>query len=265
MNKETIVKYSIAAIMIIAIGIAPIMGSFPLFYSASSQPVTGPNITGPLPVILVHGYFEDASIWLRWEQLLQSDGIQAFPVTFQQSSDECGSAKDHAQELSQIVQDVKRMTGQNQVNIVGHSKGGLDARVYLNNNIDSSDIVNLIMIGTPNAGSPLADLDVSDPCIPAINDIKTGAADTLAVRNPNTQYYTIAGDWTPFGMYDCLEDEGGYYYYFSHGLQPNDGIVPISSVESQSYFINLGHSPDCHQNLLGDMEYQSARDVLLGR
>src|SRR5919108_804815 len=166
MNKETNVKYSITAIMIISIAITQIMGSFPLFYSANSQPVTAPNITGPLSVILVHGYFEDASIWVRWEQLLQSDGIQAFPVTFQQSSDECGSAKDHAQELSQIVRDVKSMTGQDQVNIVGHSEGGLDARVYLNNNIHSSDIANLIMIGTPNAGSPLADLEVSDPCVP---------------------------------------------------------------------------------------------------
>ena len=38
------------------------------------------------------------------------------------------------------------------MNIVGHSKGGLDARVYLSNG--THDVANLIMIGAPNAGSP---------------------------------------------------------------------------------------------------------------
>jgi pimeloyl-ACP methyl ester carboxylesterase len=158
------------------------------------------------------------------------------------------------------------MTGQDKVNIVGHSKGGLDARVYLNNTLSSSDVANLIMIGTPNAGDPLADIyHSSDPCKPAVFDLETNASDITAQRNPNTQYYTIAGDWTPFGLYDCLQDESGYYYYFYHGLQPNDGIVPVSSVESQSYYQSLGNSPDCHQNLLGDFEYQLSQNVLLGR
>lgn len=91
MNKGIIIKYSV--IIIVTIAITPIIiGSVSLFYSAKGQPIA----TKPLPVILIHGYFEDASIWNRWQELLQSDGIQAFPVTFQQSNDECGSAKDHA-------------------------------------------------------------------------------------------------------------------------------------------------------------------------
>ena len=39
--------------------------------------------------------------------------------------------------------------------MVGHSKGGLDARVYLANS-GTHDVANLIMIGTPNGGNPLA-------------------------------------------------------------------------------------------------------------
>ena len=63
---------------------------------------------------------------------------------------------DHAKELAQIVQEVKSMTGENKVNIIGHSKGGLDARVYLAKT-NTNDVANLIMIGTPNAGGQLAD------------------------------------------------------------------------------------------------------------
>jgi triacylglycerol esterase/lipase EstA (alpha/beta hydrolase family) len=49
------------------------------------------------------------------------------------------------------------------INIVGLSKGGLDARVFLDI-IDTKDTANLIMIGTPNAGSPAA--ETNDVCAP---------------------------------------------------------------------------------------------------
>ena len=66
------------------------------------------------------------------------------------------------------------------------------------------------MIGTPNAGDPLANPFI-DPCTPAASDLVIGAADTMAPRNINTQYYTIAGDWTydPRGRYDCVQDSLG--------------------------------------------------------
>lgn len=84
-----------------------------------------------------------ATEWNKWQGFLKNDGITAFPITFQQSDDKCGSSAAHAKELSQKIGEIKRQTGQNQVNIVGHSKGGLDARVYLANG--THDVANLVM------------------------------------------------------------------------------------------------------------------------
>ena len=44
--------------------------------------------------------------------------------------------------------------------------------------------------------------------------------------------------------------------------KPNDGMVPLSSIESKDYFINLGHSKSCHTNLISDYEYGLAKDVI---
>jgi pimeloyl-ACP methyl ester carboxylesterase len=221
------------------------------------------NSTTKLPVLLIHGYMEDASVWNKWVDLLKKDGISAvYPITFKQSDDTCGSSADHAKELSNIIGQIKKETGQNKVNIIGHSKGGLDARVYLANN--TQDVANLIMIGTPNAGSPLA--DSSDMGAPAVYDLRPGAAATKVKMNPNTIYYTIAGDWNPqsencqLTLFLSFEQSG-----FSSLPIPNDGMVSVSSVESQDYFINLGHSKSCHSNLLSDYEYELAKDVLLGK
>jgi predicted alpha/beta hydrolase family esterase len=228
-------------------------------YGQSNTNTTAANST-KLPVLLIHGYMEDATVWNKWIDLLKKDGIPAYPITFKQFDDKCGSSAEHAKELSNIIAQIKKETGQNKVNIVGHSKGGLDARVYLANN--TQDVANLVMIGTPNAGSPLA--QTSEICTPAVYDLRPGAAATEVKMNPNTKYYTIAGDWNPESG-NCqltpflpMEQSG-----FSTLPKPNDGVVPLSSVESQDYFINLGHSKSCHSNLMSEYEYGLAKGVIV--
>jgi uncharacterized alpha/beta hydrolase family protein len=223
---------------------------------------TNPVTTSPLPVLLIHGYMEDATVWNKWVDLLKKDGISAYPITFKESDDKCGSAAEHAKELSNIIGQIKKETGQNKVNIVAHSKGGLDVRVYLANN--TKDVANLVMIGTPNAGSPLAEsIEVGTP---AVYDLRPGAAATEVKMNPNTKYYTIAGDWNPqLENYQLLTFFSFEQSGFSSLPIPNDGMVSVSSVESQDYFINLGHSTNCHSNLLSDYEYELAKDLILGK
>lgn len=203
----------------------------------------------PLPVLLVHGYTEDAAVWKKWEDMLRKDGIQFFTVTFKDSDDKCGSAKQHAIELEKMVQDIKEQSGAQKINIVGHSKGGLDARVFLDNT-DTKDVANLIMIGTPNAGSPVAETNYA--CAPAVYDLRLGANATKAVINPNTKYYTIAGNWMPLTQGNLMIPGN------------DDGLVPVESVESQQYFQSLGRTEHGHAELLSEKEYQMSKDILIG-
>src|SRR5688500_15340978 len=256
----------VALIAIIMVSSSSNGGQFFTFsttvYGQSNNTTANSNASNnsTLPVLLIHGYMADATVWNKWIDLLKKDGIVVYPITFKQSDDKCGSAAEHAKELSKIIGQIKDETGQNKVNIVGHSKGGLDARVYLANN--TQDVANLIMIGTPNAGSPLA--QTSEICTPAVYDLRPGSAATEVKMNPNTKYYTIAGDWNP-ELGNCqltpflpVEQSG-----FSNLPKPNDGIVPLSSVESQDYFINLGHSKSCHSNLMSEYEYGLAKGVII--
>ena len=227
------------------------LGLFVISLPAFGQNQSGQQLQSEklLPVLLIHGYAEDATIWKKWEDMLRKDGIQFFTVTFKDSDDKCRSAKQHAKELEKIVQDIKQQSGAQKLNIVGHSKGGLDARVFLDIT-DTKDIANLIMIGTPNAGSPAA--ETNDACAPAVFDLRPGANATKAVMNPNTKYYTIAGDWMPLTQGNLI-------------IRGNDdGLVPVESVESQEYFQSLGQTEHGHAELLSDKEYQMSKDILLG-
>jgi pimeloyl-ACP methyl ester carboxylesterase len=237
--------------------------------AAFSSPINGKSLLSnkptndPLPVLLIHGYRSDSSAWQKWEDLLKADGIQFQAVTFKHSNDACGSSTAHARELNKIIDSFKKQTGAQRVNIVAHSKGGLDARVFLANS-SVNDVANLIMIGTPNAGAPLA--SPSDPCSPAVKDFIDHSPATKSARNMHTQYYTIAGDWNPFLILNCPQPDWLPIEVSSFPKlpKPNDGLVLVSSVESQSYFHNLGHTSDCHSNMLSDKEYEKAKPILSG-
>ena len=203
--------------------------------------------TNAIPVLLIHGWNEGSGgviplHWDEWTQNLTEDNIPFCIISFEQSNDACGSAADHAKELAQIVQNVISETGQNQVNIVGFSKGGLDSRVYLANDLANDNVANLIMIGTPNAGTQMA--FTTNGCSPGIDDFKPNAPATKAKQNTHTKYYTIAGAYFPW---------------------IGDGLVSTSSVNSQSYFKPLGTSNACHLDLLNDYEYELAHDILISR
>jgi pimeloyl-ACP methyl ester carboxylesterase len=246
----------ISIVIVISLSLAPSLRSQINLANAQS-PICGDwwMPTSPshaLPVILIHGYREDSSIWRDWEGLLTDNNIPFCAISFHQSNvpsfDECGSAVDHARDLAQIVQQVKQATGQDKVNIVAHSKGGLDARVYLANT-NTADVANLIMIGTPNNGDILANFNPFDTCQPAASDLQVGAADTMAHQNTHTKYYTIAGE--------CFS--------WPFTLIPNDGVVAESSVESLKYSKVLAETPHCHMDLLSETEYAYAQPVLLTR
>lgn len=131
----------------------------------------------PLPVLLIHGWNSDASVWNGWIDELNNTGIYAEAVMFGENDpeyDACGSSADHAADLDHIIEDFKSRTHAEKINLVAHSKGGLDARVFLANNLANEDVANLIMIGTPNRGSLVADHFMSRGiifCDPAVYDL----------------------------------------------------------------------------------------------
>jgi pimeloyl-ACP methyl ester carboxylesterase len=252
-NIVIVVAATLAILAFSIIGIAANSSSSTSFfiYGANDPPIFESQVAAAsahLPVVLVHGWNEDASVWKKWEDLLKREGISFYPITFQKSDDKCGATLGHATELAEQIQAIKKETGSNYVNIAAHSKGGIDARVYLANG--TKEVPNLIMLGTPNGGSPLA--ETTTICMPATLDIRPGANATKAQMNPNTKYYTIAGDW--------LHNVGGNPAIPG----PDDGLSPVSSIESEKYFKSLGRTEHSHLELLGEQEYNLAREVLLG-
>jgi pimeloyl-ACP methyl ester carboxylesterase len=259
-------------------------------YSPPLLPIAEGQPENHLPVLLIHGYRSPHDVWNDWVNQLESVGIEAEAVSFNDdpatalNEYECGSAEDHAAQLSQLVTQFKEETGSDKINIVTHSKGGLDARLYLADNPSSEDVANLIMIGTPNEGSPLADLYYeSDDCKPAVFDLITTSPVLGVERNEHTKYYTIASDgvsvyyWPFLWLFEDINCpypsnwfnlEGWNFLAFQYNgrneiIGPDDGIVPVESVEEEGQYQSLGRTDDCHTNMFTNEEFEKVIGVLL--
>lgn len=116
----------------------------------------GADPAGPLtgtPVLLVHGYFSNRGIWVRFRQRLVAVGIgPIYTVTLEPLM---GSIDDMADRLAARIADVCRETGRRRLVLIAHSLGGLVTRAYLAREGDER-IARFITLGSPHHGTRIA-------------------------------------------------------------------------------------------------------------
>lgn len=126
------------------------------------------------PVLFLHGFmgvareFDEISQWLSREGQNTNGGIiradqldkvdskaNLFALEFSKPYNEMAT---NAGEIKVAVEAICKATGSDSIDIVAHSKGGLDARTYL---MDADERVDqVVTVGTPHKGSPLANLEL---------------------------------------------------------------------------------------------------------
>src|SRR5262245_29606461 len=121
----------------------------------------------PVPVVFVHGILGHATNFAALRQDLSRRGIRRF------SSFSYRPRLDYqrlASELGSHIEDVCRTTGAAQVDLVGHSLGGLAARYFVQTG-GSARVRRLVTLGTPylahaNPRQELAIFGAADPIVP---------------------------------------------------------------------------------------------------
>lgn len=109
------------------------------------------------PLLMVHGiFFRDSrhfNYWGRIPSELIFNGAQVFYGNHQSASSVIDSAKELKERIKQILQE----TGAEKVNIIAHSKGGLDCRYLISKLNMENQVASLTTINTPHRGCEFAD------------------------------------------------------------------------------------------------------------
>lgn len=109
------------------------------------------------PILLVHGvFFRDNPVvkyWGRIPRELENNGAQVFYGHHQSAL----SVADSAREITETIDKILRATGCEKVNIIAHSKGGLDCRYAMAHCGAADKVASLTTINTPHRGCLFAD------------------------------------------------------------------------------------------------------------
>lgn len=111
------------------------------------------------PVVVVPGFTTGPIVSVGYQPLVQRLRSAGYDVTLLVYPDYgLGDINDNAALLADTVAQVRARTGAAKVDLVAHSMGGLVSRTYVKNLGGASRVDSLIMMGTPNYGTNLANV-----------------------------------------------------------------------------------------------------------
>jgi pimeloyl-ACP methyl ester carboxylesterase len=120
----------------------------------------GANNCGPRPIILLHGYAMNRANFLPLAYRLAREGLG--PI-FGFEYWTLGRVAAGARQLGWFVDEVRHATGAAEVDLVGHSMGGVVARYYVTLAGGDGIVKHLITLGSPHAGTDVSSLGIGHP------------------------------------------------------------------------------------------------------
>lgn len=151
-----------------------------------------PNET---PVLLIHGFLGSSKDWIyQRERLIAAGRKNVFTINL---GNPLNSIDTYAKRVDDLVNEIKALTGRNDIIVVGHSMGGLVARQWRYKYGTDTDVRDIVTIGTPLKGTYAAWLSLGIsacgremfPNSSLINEQQEWAA-----KDSKTNYYHIGSD-----------------------------------------------------------------------
>lgn len=121
-----------------------------------------PTETKP-PVVLLHGFIDNRSVFVLLRRSLAQHGRQQIE-SLNYSPLTC-DIRTAAELLGRHIEEVCERTGSRQVDVVGHSLGGLIARYYVQCLGGDLRVRTLVTLGTPHAGTSVVPLANAHPIV----------------------------------------------------------------------------------------------------
>lgn len=149
------------------------------------------------PIVFVHGvFFRDSTLFNYWGRIPNALSMHGATIYYGQHQSAL-SVKDSANELAHRIKSIVESSGCEKVNIIAHSKGGLDCRYAISECGIAPYVASLTTINTPHRGCIFADSLLS--LIP--DKLKNKVANTYnnalrMIGDDNPDFLAAVGDLT---------------------------------------------------------------------
>jgi triacylglycerol esterase/lipase EstA (alpha/beta hydrolase family) len=174
-----------------------------------------PTAAHPRPVVLVHGTFADMSnSWQAISPLLHNRGYCVFALNYGSHNGSgaigvygIGDIAQSAQQLNAFVDQVLAATGAAEVDLVGHSQGGMMPRYYLKNLGGAAEVDALVGLSPSNHGTTLNGLFTLGSFFPGANSLfgTCPACEQQEAGSPFLTQLNAGGETVPGVAYTVIQ------------------------------------------------------------
>ncbi len=221
----------------------------------------------PKPVVLVHGLWSSWQAWEPWQNILttsHSYDWKAFPVGEKSSKGVMNtggeflsttptkSIAENAREVEKYIKYAQEDRNAWHVDVVAHSMGGLITRYYINQIMPATSpdgrpqIAHLVMLGTPNQGSPCADVmnfafEMVGKNVEAVRQLQqdyVAGFNRINLNRKGVKFSVLAGNPLPT---------------MCKSVVWNDGVVPVPS--AKWIIKDNAESKSIHTDLTGTKDF----------
>lgn len=221
----------------------------------------------PKPVVLVHGLWSNWRAWETWQNILttaHSYDWKAFPVGEKPekglmntgggflSTDPTNGIFENSQALGKYIRYAQEDRNAWHVDLVAHSMGGLISRHYIHQFMPPNyqdgrpQIAHLVMLGTPNMGSPCADVmniafETLGKTVEAVRQLRQDVVadfNRVHTNRKGVKFSVLAGNPLPT---------------MCKTIVWNDGVVPVPSAKWQ--IKDNAESKNVHTELTGTADF----------
>ena len=172
-----------------------------------------PTAAHPRPVVLVHGTFENRAMnWRALSPLLKNNGYCVFALNYGDTGagplKALGPVASSARELDAFVDRVRAATGAAEVDIVGHSQGGMMPRQYLKFHGGAAEVHTLVGLAPSNHGTTLLGLALLADAFPGGRQLVGVACPSCRDQIRNSEFLqalNAGGDTVPGVRYVVIQ------------------------------------------------------------
>jgi triacylglycerol esterase/lipase EstA (alpha/beta hydrolase family) len=174
-----------------------------------------PGVAHPRPVVLVHGTFADRSnSWQAISPLLHNRGYCVFALNYGSHNGSgalgiygVGDIAQSAAQLDAFVDEVRAATGAAEVDLVGHSQGGMMPRYYLKNLGGAAEVNALVGLSPSNHGTTLDGLFTLGSFFPGANSLfgNCPACEQQEAGSPFLTQLNAGGETVPGVVYTVIQ------------------------------------------------------------
>lgn len=190
------------------------------------------------PIVLVHGYAGVDSYFgvLDYFYDIYDRMTDAGYAVYRPTTSPIATSVRRAEELAPQIDAILAETGARRVNLIGHSQGGLDARVLVSGMDYADRVASITTVSTPHRGIPLLLVDFA-----SVMDFSPENMETFNLAypdRPEVAYYSWSARTCGLLDFGCQRESDGEsvdaIFVATHALLArfgeNDGLVPTDSM-----------------------------------